>query len=394
MKRLITIFLCLVFLLTGCTPTYVSKQNESTTNVETMSLEFLGLNDENLLRYMEDVIYEDTIENINNEDCVVEEVQAVYISKEYIEELSYNSQSNIYFGYTLDELNKQFQGNRYIFTLGDDGKTVVQELEEIPNTTGQTMLKNVLIGSGIILVCSTVSFVTAAAGAPVALSVLFAASATTAKTMALSSAMWGAVISGIVKGYQTGDVKEAIEAAALGATEGFKIGAITGALAGGAAETFLLKLGTQGGLTMSEVAKIQMESKYPIDLIMKFNSMKQYNIVKKAGHTSQMVNGKTALVRKIDLNYVDELTGKTNLQLMKNGKAPLDPTGKPYELHHIGQKKDSPLAILTQAEHRQNGNYSIWHTLTKGFENPTNDPSWQTTKRAFWKDYARIVTGG
>ena len=48
-------------------------------------------------------------------------------------------------------------------------------------------------------------------------------SAASAKTMALSSAMFGAVISGIVKGYQTGDVEEALEAAALGATEGFKI---------------------------------------------------------------------------------------------------------------------------------------------------------------------------
>ena len=223
---------------------------------------------------------------------------------------------------------------------------------------------------------------------------IFAVSATTAKTMALSSATFGAIVSGIVRGYQTGDVKEALEAAAVGATEGFKIGAITGALSGGAAETLLLKLGTQGGLTMSEVALIQVESNYPIELIMKFNSMEQYNIVKNAGHTSQMVNGKTALVRNIDLNYIDELTGKTNLQLMQDGKAPFDPTGQKYELHHIGQKKDSPLAILTQAEHRQNGNDTIWHTLTEGFENPSNDPSWKTIKEAFWKDYARIVTGG
>ena len=406
MKRLISIFLCLTFLLTACSVAETSGNTEITTdfsdyletttanNSDINELTFSGLNDDNLLSYIEDVVYSDTISNLNNPDYVIEEVQAVYLSKEYIEETEFNSQSNIYFGYTIDELNQQFQGNKYIFTLNDEGKTIVQELQTITNNDSNTIIKNVLIGSGVILLCSTVSFVSSAVGAPAAITVIFAVSATSAKTMALSSALFGAIISGIVEGYMTGDVTEAIEAATLGASEGFKIGAITGAITGGASEAFLLKLGTKGGLTMSEVAKIQVESNYPIELIMKFNSMEQYNIVKNAGHTSQMVNGKTALVRNIDLYYIDEITGKSNLQLMQNGKAPLDPTGIPYELHHIGQKKDSPLAILTQAEHRQNGNNTIWHILTEGFENPSKDPGWQTIKSEFWKDYARIVTGG
>lgn len=82
-------------------------------------------------------------------------------------------------------------------------------------------------------------------------------------------------------------------------------------------EAFLLKSGTKGGLTMSEVATIQKESKYPVELISKFNSMEQYEICKSSGLTAQMVDGKTALIRKIDLNYIDDVTGKTNLQLMQ-----------------------------------------------------------------------------
>ena len=55
----------------------------------------------------------------------VESVQAVYVSKEYLEELEYNSQANIFFGHTLEELNAMFEGTRYVFALGEDGSTIV-----------------------------------------------------------------------------------------------------------------------------------------------------------------------------------------------------------------------------------------------------------------------------
>lgn len=153
-------------------------------------------------------------------------------------------------------------------------------------------------------------------------------------------------------------------------------------------------LKAEGGLTMSEVATIQKESKYPVELISKFNSMEQYKICKSSGLTAQMVDGKTALIRKIDLNYLDDMTGKTNLQLMQEGHAPLDPMGHPYELHHIGQKNDSPLAILTQEEHRGKGNDKIWHILTDNFDNPSSKNGWGKIKKKFWKDYAKQVVNG
>lgn len=397
MKRIIAIILCLALLLTGCATTNPPDKDEPTTsNTDTMSLEFSGLNDENLLSYVEDVVYSDTIKNLNNTEYVVEEVQTVYISKEYIEETSFNSQSNVYFGYTIDELNAQFQGSKYIFTLGDNGKTVVQELEEIPNTTGETMLKNVLMGSGVILVCTTVSFVTAAVGAPVAVSVIFAVSAASAKTMALSSAMFGAVISGIVKGYQTGDVEEALEAAALGATEGFKIGAITGALTGGALETLALKIGTKSGLTMSEVAKIQLDSNLPLDVISQIHSMDEYLVYKNAGLKAIMVNGKTALVQNIDLNYISELpdgTQVTNLVRMQKGYAPLDPaTGKAYQLHHIKQDPNGTLAVLTEAQHQ--GNSTILNIFDEG--SLINRTEFSKTRKEFWQYLGNsvFVNGG
>lgn len=57
--------------------------------------------------------------DLDSSDYFVENVQAVYISQEYLDELAFNSQENVYFGYTLSELNAQFQGEKYIFTLGE-----------------------------------------------------------------------------------------------------------------------------------------------------------------------------------------------------------------------------------------------------------------------------------
>ena len=49
----------------------------------------------------------------------------------------------------------------------------------------------------------------------------------------------------------------------------------------------------------------------------------------------------------IDLTKEDDF-GRTNLERMKQGLAPLDKDGNPIELHHVGQKMDSPLAELTR----------------------------------------------
>lgn len=46
-----------------------------------------------------------------------EDVSAVYVSQEYLTELAYNSQENVFFGYSLSGLDEYFQGTRYVFTV-------------------------------------------------------------------------------------------------------------------------------------------------------------------------------------------------------------------------------------------------------------------------------------
>ena len=129
MKRLIALLL-ICAMLTGCASQTVSDPDSEPTNdtvVETV--EFKNLNDPSLLDYVEETVYSDLVLQLNSENYLIENVQAIYISKEYIDELTYNSQSNIYFGYTLAELDAFFQDTRYVFTLGEDGQTTVKPFE-------------------------------------------------------------------------------------------------------------------------------------------------------------------------------------------------------------------------------------------------------------------------
>lgn len=323
----------------------------------------------------------------------MENVSAVYISQEYIDELTYNSKPNVYFGYTLEEIDAVYQGTRYVFTMSEDGDTIVVPFEEYDDTFEQ-VIKNVAIGTGVILICVTVSVVSGGAGAP-AVSMIFAASAKSGTIFALSSGGLSAVASGIVTGIETGDMDEALKAAALSGSESFKWGAITGVISGGSTEAVALKGATLNGLTMNEAAIIQKESSFPLDVIKQFRNMKQYNICKDAGLTSKMINGKTALVRNIDLNYVDDATGLTNLELMSQGYAPIEPaTGAKYQLHHIGQKADSTLAILTETEHKKGGNDAIWHLKDIETEVHTSTNNWDAQRKQFWKAMADIFENG
>ena len=95
MKKLCSLLLALV-LLAGC------ALGES-------APEFRRMGDAALLPYLENSLYEQLVSDLDSSDYFVENVQAVYISQEYLDELAFNSQENVYFGYTLSELNAQFQ---------------------------------------------------------------------------------------------------------------------------------------------------------------------------------------------------------------------------------------------------------------------------------------------
>ena len=121
-----------------------------------------------------------------------------------------------------------------------------------------------------------------------------------------------------------------------------------------------------------------------------FENEEQVKILKDAGLIPEMINGKLALLRDIDLNFVDEF-GRTNKERILQNLSPLDPDGIPYEVHHVGQDPKGTLAILTEAEHRSKETYSIWHSNKgPGVHQEISNQEWAKTRSEFWKAYLKL----
>lgn len=421
MKRILSLLLSCSLFLTGCTikisdnsssstiettvsvHTTIETETEATTekmteestdiseDTEAIEPTFLTFDDPEFIQYIEDVVYAELVKQLNSDEYFVENVQAVVMPKEYYEEVGFNSQENIYFGYKVSELNELFQGTKYVFTVDNNGNTVVQEMEILYDDTYDQMMKNIVVGAAVILVCVTVSVVTGGLGLP-AVSAVFAASAETATTFALSSAVIGGAAAAISKGIETRNPKETFKSASLGASDGFKWGAIFGSIDGGATEALALKGATLNGLKMGEAAKIQKESGWGLDIIKNIHSVEEYSIYQEAGLRPVKINNQTALIQKIDLNLVDK-EGRTNAKRIIEELSPIDNTGISIQLHHVGQSENSPLAILTRKQHIQDGHKNILH-WKKGPSEVEHGAAWDDTVKEFWKGYLDLAQKG
>ena len=237
MKRLwIKILVCLLvftqFSAYASRHSVLAQESQSETSSPELAsqeeeTESLSPSDPAYLKSLEDSVYAQLNEQLATDDVKVESVEAIYYSKEYLEEMLYNSKSNIYFGYTLEELNQQFKGQRYVFQLSESGETEVVPFEDYDDSF-ERIIKNIATGSGVILVCATISIATGGTA-----SVVFAAAATTGLKVGVSSALSTAVISGGLTAITTGDLKASVKKAALDSSEAFKWGAIVGSVSGG-----------------------------------------------------------------------------------------------------------------------------------------------------------------
>lgn len=360
--------------------------------------EFTGPSDKNFLQYVKDATYAEAVKNLNSTEYVVENVEVTYVSPEYIAELEYNSKVNIYFGHTEEEIQKEFNGEQVVFTMDEKGQTKVEKF--VPNGKGldpayKKALIKAGIGVGVILVCVVVSIATE--GTAPAVAAVFAFSAKSAAIGAAISGTSGGVLAGLVEGFRNKNFDRAAKAAAASAGDGIMWGSISGAISGGVSEfQFLRKLSKATKISMNDIAIIQKESLLPLDVIEKLNSMDEYKVLRdaKLKLTEMTVKGEThpfLLRSDIDWNYIDPSTitdanpkGLTNLQLALDGKAPFDLTGKKYQLHHVGQHRDTVFAVLTDAEHSKIPTPDVGVDRT-GFD---------ALRKAFWEKVGKLVQSG
>lgn len=139
-------------------------------------------------------------------------------------------------------------------------------------------------------------------------------------------------------------------------------------------------------LTDEEKQKIKEETGWSDGIVDYIRSMKESEIYKNAGLEEREINGRKCLIKK-DL-ALDQIVkeGKTNRDLIKEKHSPLGKDERPIELHHIGQRPDSPLAELTYTEHRKN--YKILHDDRK--ESEINRSKFAEERNEHWQSRSNM----
>lgn len=139
-----------------------------------------------------------------------------------------------------------------------------------------------------------------------------------------------------------------------------------------------------------ERKKINELSQYSQEINDCIGSVEELNVYIEAELTEVEIDGEKCLIRNdIDFEQKDSM-GRTNTERIDQGLSPINKEGKVIELHHIGQKADSPLAELTQQEHRGKGNDTILHDKTK--ESEIDRGKFASERNDYWE--ARVKSEG
>ena len=146
------------------------------------------------------------------------------------------------------------------------------------------------------------------------------------------------------------------------------------------------------GMTDEEKEELRELTGWSDEILDSIESRAEAEIYMKAGLKEAEINGKKCLIRDdIDLEQEDE-DGITNRERMERGRPPITKDGEEVELHHIGQKQNSPLAELTIEQHRGVGNDRVLHNKTKETEIDRNE--FGKERRDHWKNRVESMEGG
>ena len=142
---------------------------------------------------------------------------------------------------------------------------------------------------------------------------------------------------------------------------------------------------------VAEKEKIAEKSNYSNEVNEKIRSVEELEVYQNEGLVESTVNDRTVLKdTSINPDLIDE-KGRTNLERMEKGLAPIDENGKPYNLHHIGLNADSPLAELKDGVHKKND--AILHDKSKPTEvhGENSSVNWDKERSEHWKARAEEI---
>lgn len=115
------------------------------------------------------------------------------------------------------------------------------------------------------------------------------------------------------------------------------------------------------------------------------NTLAEYRYYTNHSYHEVYWNDRPALILDINPEYFSKKLGKTNRELIKDEKSPVVPGDEEckYIIHHIGQRSDSPFAIISGKVHSEN--YSLFHQGSP--EKDLHDAEFEKQKRQFWNTY-------
>ncbi len=96
---------------------------------------------------------------------------------------------------------------------------------------------------------------------------------------------------------------------------------------------------------------IAKQSPFSEDINKNISTIKELKLYLSENLKEEFVT-RLALIRDIDIDFIDPKKHKTNLELMLSEKPPIDPiTKSTIHLHHIGQDFNAPFVELPQTIH-------------------------------------------
>lgn len=148
-----------------------------------------------------------------------------------------------------------------------------------------------------------------------------------------------------------------------------------------------ININIEEGISRLGIAKYALSS-YSQPINLSFRTLDEPKVYKTLGLKESEVNGKIVL-KDTSINPSNkDAMGRSNLERMKRGLAPLDSQGESYNLHHIGQKQDSPLAELKNGIHKSE--YSSLHDVEITKSDIDRD-SFDKERAAHWKARAKEI---
>lgn len=145
------------------------------------------------------------------------------------------------------------------------------------------------------------------------------------------------------------------------------------------------------GLDENEKLEIKQKTGWSDKIIDAIRTKEEAQVYIDAGLVEGEVNGKTVLLQpKIDGKECNapQWPDWSNKDLAEDGYPPRDEKGYPYELHHIGQNPDSPLAELTYEQHHSNGNFKILHTFN---ESSIDRIQFNRERKEYWSERSNTL---